>query len=210
MNDKRFFHAGLDVTGRACLVVGGDGEALDKAERLIDCGARLTVVSPKLIPELKTLLARSGSRHVARLWQAGDESGMFLVVNAVKSDPNLSSALYALCCEQHILIASYDQPEQSNVVMSGLFQAGNIQICISTNGAIPAIARKLRIEFEQLFDLEFAAFSEWSAHLRQRMVDEGISPEVRRERLRELMEDFRIEGKLVYPEEFRKETERGN
>ena len=47
------FQVGLDVAGRSCLIVGGGAEAENKAARLLDAGARLTVVSPTVVRNLQ-------------------------------------------------------------------------------------------------------------------------------------------------------------
>ncbi|HEY3097552.1 MAG TPA: NAD(P)-dependent oxidoreductase, partial [Methylomirabilota bacterium] len=61
-----YFAAFLDLRGRRCLVVGGGAIAARKVHGLLECGARVTVVSPALVPELARLATMGGIEHRAR------------------------------------------------------------------------------------------------------------------------------------------------
>src|SRR5438132_10654656 len=104
----------LDVNERACLVVGGGEEAAEKAERLLDAGAKVTVISPKLTDALKGLAASAKLLHRGRRFKASDvEGGIWLVMNTVKTDEVLSRDLFALAKQKAFLLCSADQPEYS-------------------------------------------------------------------------------------------------
>lgn len=51
------FPISLDVKGWPCLVLGGDEEAAEKTLRLLDAGAKVTVVNPTLNDTLRKLTA---------------------------------------------------------------------------------------------------------------------------------------------------------
>ena len=91
------FQINLDVKDRPCVVVGGGDEATEKSNRLLDAGARVTVVSPTLSDELKVLAASARVLHRGRRFKASDvEGGIWLVLNTVRTDEVLSRDLYAL------------------------------------------------------------------------------------------------------------------
>src|SRR6185295_9411067 len=81
VSDKRYYMACLDLTGRSCLVVGGGRVGTEKAEGLLECGARVTVVAPEIRPELAALDVET----VERRYQASDLDERFLVVAATAS-----------------------------------------------------------------------------------------------------------------------------
>src|SRR6267378_4416678 len=77
-----YFPAFLDLRGRRCLVVGGGAVADRKVHGLLQCGARVTVVSPALIPALARLVATGRVGHRARAFRRVDARGCVLVVAA--------------------------------------------------------------------------------------------------------------------------------
>lgn len=199
---KHYFVLNLDVADRPCLVVGGDDEALEKTLRLVECRAKVTLVSPKVLPDIQAMVRAGKIRHLGRRYKAGDEEGMYFVINCVKTDPEMSKTLYDGCVRRGALISSYDQPEFSMATMASLLRAGKIRLSIASNGTIPAVARKLRMELEKILDRRFAEFVDWVCDYRERMVGAGVSPEERRKRLRALMADFQLEGSCRYPKSF--------
>ena len=89
------FQINLDVKDRACMVVGGEDEAAEKANRLLEAGAKVTVVSPKLNDALKGLAASARVLHRGRRFKASDvDGGVWLVMNTVKTDEVLSRDLF--------------------------------------------------------------------------------------------------------------------
>lgn len=196
----------LDLEERKCLVIGGDDEALEKMERLLECDAEITLVSPKILPEIKKLADDGKIKHIYRKYQSGDEEGMYFVLNCVKTDPEMSDLLFNNCVQQHILISSYDQSQYSTATMAALVRAGDkVRISISTGNTSPAVARKLRMELEKLLDEKFARFVDWIVEYRKELEAKGVSPSERKKFFREFMEDFKIDGACAYPEEFDKE-----
>ena len=206
---KHYFLLNLDLDGRKCLVIGGDDEALEKMERLLECDAEITLVSPKILPEIKKLSGDGKIKHIHRKYESGDEEEMYFVLNCVKTDPEMSDTLFKNCVRQHILISSYDQSQYSTATMAALVRAGDkVRISISTGNTSPAVARKLRMELEKLLDEKFARFVDWIVAYRDKLEEDSVPPSERKKFFREFMEDFKISGACVYPEEFeRKQPE---
>ncbi len=205
--NKHYFLLNLDLEGRKCLVIGGDDEALEKMDRLLECDAVITLVSPKILPEIKKLADDGKIKHIHRKYESGDEEGMYFVLNCVKTDPEMSDMLFKNCVRQHILISSYDQSQYSTATMAALVRAGDkVRISISTGNTSPAVARKLRMELEKLLDEKFARFVDWIVEYRDKLEADGVSPSERKKFFRKFMEDFKIDGACVYPEEFEKKN----
>src|SRR2546428_9966581 len=133
------FQINLDVKDRPCIVVGGGDEATEKTNRLLDAGARVTVVSPKLSDELKVLAASARILHRGRRFKASDvDGGIWLVINAVLTDDVLSRDLYNLAKQKGFLLCFTDQPEYSTFTLPALVARGPLRIAISTSGVSPA------------------------------------------------------------------------
>ncbi|MCC7261772.1 MAG: bifunctional precorrin-2 dehydrogenase/sirohydrochlorin ferrochelatase [Candidatus Latescibacteria bacterium] len=196
-----YFQVGLDVFGRTCLVIGGGAEAADKTARLLEAGARLRVVSPALCPRLQEWADQGRLDHHARPWQPADLDGVWLVLNTA-GDPLLADQVYALARERRLLINTYDRPECSNLGMAALVHPGHLRLSISTSGASPALASRLRADLEQVFDSEFVDYLDLLAQVRTHL-QKTADQTTRIRLLKELVAEFGLEAKLHYPEGWR-------
>lgn len=206
---KPYFALNLDVVGKPCLVIGGDEEALEKSERLVEAQADLTVVAKRAIPALSDFLAKQGAKLQLREVRPEDIAGKFFVLNCVKTEAALSAWIYEECLKQHAVISAYDQPLVSNAVMMSLVRAGRIRITIASNASSPGLVSAIRKTFERLFDADFARYSESVVEQRECHIAKGASPKMRKERFRNQLKDFRIEGRIIYPEAYQKNLRYG-
>lgn len=202
MRMKNYFQASLDVEARPCLVIGGGAEAEEKAGRLLDAHATVTVVSPEATPRLRTWATERRLTLHPRRFQADDLDGVYLCVNTVKSDPALSRQIYTVCEARRILVSAYDQPETSNFVMVALVRSGRLRVAFATGATSPALASRLRAEFEDVFDDEFARFTEYLAEQRREIEARLPKGPKRREALRALVRGLRIRAEVEYPPEY--------
>ena len=189
----------LDVKGRSCLVLGGDDEAAEKVQRLLEAGAKVTVVSPTLNDALRKLTASAKVLHRGRLFRAADADGVVLVINTFRGNPDFSKSLYELAQRERFLLCSTDQPETSTVMMPALVSRGHLRLAISTSGVAPALASRLRQDLEQVFDDKVASFLEWLATIRDETKATEPGAEQRHALLRDAVNGFRLTGKVEYP-----------
>ncbi|MEW6544131.1 MAG: bifunctional precorrin-2 dehydrogenase/sirohydrochlorin ferrochelatase [Nitrospirota bacterium] len=202
------FQLSLDVKGRSCVVVGGDDEAAEKVQRLLDAGAKVTVVSPTLNETLKKLTASAKILHRVRRFRETDAQGAVLVVNTLRDDPDFSRSLLELARKERFLLCSVDQPEASNAFLPAVAQRGHLRMAVSTSGVSPALASRLRQNLELLFDEEFQSFLDWLAAIRDETKEAEPDAELRRAKLREAVEGFKLTGKLDYPQAYLEEKQR--
>jgi siroheme synthase-like protein len=121
----------------------------------------------------------------------------------------LSDEIFRLCEDRRILISAYDQPEASNFVMVALVRSGRLRVAFATGGTSPALASRLRMEFERVFDDEFAAFVEHLAERRLALEAELPRGPARSEALRALVRGLRIEARVEYPPEYLRHRDSG-
>jgi precorrin-2 dehydrogenase/sirohydrochlorin ferrochelatase len=175
----------LDVTGRECMVVGGGEVALRKVEALLEAGAHVTVVSPRVSPQLESLAARGLVKHVAREYERGDIRGCVLAY-AATDDPKLHPELVAEARVLGIPINVVDVPELCTFISPAVVNRGELQIAISTGGASPAFAARLRRALKDQFGTEYTMTVEVLRAARRRLHAEEIDPADRMRRLKEL------------------------
>ena len=200
------FQVGLDVAGRRCLVIGGGGEANDKARRLLDAQARVLVVAPNLHPDLAELHASGRIDWRRRRFRDSDLRGAHLIINTVRSDRALCSSVFATAQRRRIPINTYDLPQYSTLAMAALVTCGHLRISISTSNAAPALASRLRKDLSDLLatdpELErfLAALGEVRALAKQHVADGGE----RRTLLRGLADGVRLRGTIDLPRDWRR------
>ena len=193
------FQISVDVRGWPVLVIGGNEEAADKVQRLLDAGAKVTVVSPTLHELLRKLAASAKIIHRGRHFRANDLESVILVLNTLRDDRELAHSLIRLAREQKFLLWSVDQPDVSNVVMPAVVSSGHVRVAISSSGQAPALSGFMKEDLERILDSEFAAFVDWLAQLREQAKANEPDAEKRRALLREALDGFRLLGKVQYP-----------
>ena len=169
------FQVTLDLDGRQCLVIGGDEEAVEKINRLLDAGAKVTVVNPTLHVDLRKLTASGKIIHRGRSFRSTDAQDVVLILNVLKDDLALAKSLYDLAKTERFLVWSMDQTEYSTVLMPALVTRGPLRMAISTSGTAPALARTLRENLELVFDEEFDQFLDWLGALREELKKTEVS-----------------------------------
>jgi len=193
------FQLSLDVKSRPCLVLGGGDEAAEKAQRLLEAGAKVTVINPTLNDTLRKLTASAKVLHRGRFFRATDTEGVVLVINTLRGDQDFSKSLLELAKKERFLLWSMDQPEWSTVSMPAIVSRGHLRIAVSTSGAAPALASRLRQDLEQVFGEECVAFLDWLAALRDETKEAEPDAEKRRAQLREAVNGFKLNGSVEYP-----------
>ena len=203
MSHNAGFQATLDLDGRQCVVIGGDEEAVEKISRLLDAGAKVTVVHPTLHVDLRKLTASGKIIHRGRSFRSGDAQDAVLILNTMKDDVPLAKSLYELAKTERFVVWSIDQAEYSTLFMPALVKRGPLRMAISTSGTAPALARVLRENLESVFDEEFDQFLDWLGALREELKKTESSDRRRRERLLDAVDGFALSGTLQYPKSWK-------
>jgi siroheme synthase-like protein len=145
----------FDVTGRPCLVVGGGEVAARKVTTLLDAGADVTLISPVIVDaSLENLVRHRRVRHIARAYKPGDMAGATLVY-AATDDAELHRRLHDEARERSIPINVADAPEFCTFIIPAILTRGSLKIAVSTEGAGPAMAKRIVGRLGRLFGPEY-------------------------------------------------------
>jgi siroheme synthase-like protein len=155
----------IGLQERQAVVVGGGSIAARKAGSLLEAGAQITVISPAVVPELRSLAEKGLIRLLERAYQAGDLAGAFLAF-AATDDPEVNQAVWEEGNRSGCLVNAVDDPAHSNFIMPAVVRRGDMAIAISTGGASPALARRLREWLDTLISPEYGELVELLAELR--------------------------------------------
>jgi precorrin-2 dehydrogenase/sirohydrochlorin ferrochelatase len=145
------------ITEKPCLVVGGGGVGERKVLDLLEAGGRVMVVSPALTPTLAALAAKGEIRHLQGDFQEEQVAGMALVIGAT-DDPEVNIRVSAAAQARGIWVNIVDQPDLCTFIVPAQVRRGELTLAISTGGASPALARKLRQKLEHHFGPEYGPY----------------------------------------------------
>lgn len=199
----------LDVRGWPVLVIGGDEEASEKSQRLLESGARVTVISPTLNEPLRLLAASGKVIHRGRQFRDMDLEHAILILNTIRGDRDFAQMLSAKAREKRVLLWSVDYPEASSVTMPAVVAVGHVRVAISTSGTAPALSGFMKEDLERILDTEFIDFVEWLGQLREQAKANEPDVEKRRALLHDALDGFRFLGKVQYPTVWRERLSRG-
>lgn len=150
-----FYVACLKLTGRRCLVVGGGEIGLEKVEGLLACGGDVEVIAPEVLPQVSELAAEGSIKWQQREYVKGDLEGTFMVIACTDStDTNIQ--IYDDAEERAMLVNIVDVPPLCNFILPAIVRTGPLAIAISTAGASPALAKRMKDEVRELFGEEYA------------------------------------------------------
>ena len=163
----------LNIKGKKCVVVGGGQVALRKVRALLEHRANVEVISPDLCPELIKLAEDEQIRVSRRWYQAGDLQKTFVAIAATDdSDINLKIATEAR--SKAVLVNVVDDAENSDFILPSYMRRGDVAIAVSTGGASPALARKIRTRLEKGFGDEYASLAVLINEVRSEIKRQGI------------------------------------
>jgi precorrin-2 dehydrogenase len=155
MLDTPFYIACLRLSGRRCVVVGGGDVGLEKVEGLLACDGEVVLVSPEAIEPLGELAAERSIRWERREYRPGDLEGTFLVV-AATGDSEVNIRVFEDAERRAMLVNVVDVPPLCNFILPAIIRTGPLAIAISTAGASPALAKRIRDEIADEYGEPYA------------------------------------------------------
>ena len=138
-----FYPVFLNLNGRRCVVIGGGQIAEGKVLKLLDSGAKTIVISPDTTQGLRNAAGRGDVELKLRKYQAGDLEGAFLVI-AATNDRVVNQEIFEEAENLSVLLNAVDDPARCSFIAPSIVERGPVTLAISTGGASPALARKLR------------------------------------------------------------------
>ena len=172
----RYYPIHLDIQNTNCLVVGGGSVGTRKVITLLNCGARVTVVSPDISEQLRKLAVSPALTLQQRPYQTGDLADMFLVIGAT-DDETLNRQISRDAAQRGMLCNIADRPEICNFILPSIVQRDDLIITISTSGKSPALAKKLRKSLEFRFGEEYGVFLKLMGGIRKKLLSRAHEPE---------------------------------
>jgi precorrin-2 dehydrogenase/sirohydrochlorin ferrochelatase len=186
MTESHFaYPIALNLSGRRAVVVGGGEVALRKARALADAGAHVRVVAPKLVAgftgdgRFECLAARYAKQHLEGARVAVAATDDEAVNRQVARDARAAGAL----------VNVVDRPELCDFIVPAQVRRGDLVVAVSTGGAAPALAKRLRERLEKEFGPEYATYLAVLREVREDLKKRNIPADLRRRIFERLTED---------------------
>jgi len=179
-----YYMACLDLRGRRCVVVGGGNVGVEKTRGLLAAGAQVTVVSPELHDDLRGLdVTWRRGRYRRR-----DLRGAFLVI-AATSDRATNERVHRDAEARGMLCNVADVPDLCNFILPAVHREGPIAVAVSTGGASPALAKRIRDDVAAIVTPDHAELARRLEAMRPAVKERFPSYEERRDFFESLVEE---------------------
>jgi len=155
----------FNLNGQRVLVVGGGEVALRKISLLERTGAAIRVVAPQVAPEILRRAANAALSVSMREFVADDLDGARLVIVAT-SRRVINRWIATLCEARAIPVNVVDDPDASRFIVPAIIDRDPVLVAISTGGASPVLARRLRERLEALIPKRLGDLASWLRELR--------------------------------------------
>ena len=174
----------LRLEGRDVLVVGGGPVAAGRVRLLLESGARVKVVAPEVVPEIRA----SGVEVALRPFRPADVAEAWLVVAA--ATPEVNRAVADAGEARNVFVNAVDDPASASAYTGGVVRRGGVLVAISTEGRAPALAGLLREAVSSLLPDDVGRWVEEAEALRFRQRADGVPMAARRPQLLTALEDL--------------------
>jgi precorrin-2 dehydrogenase len=158
----------LLLEGRLAVVIGGGQVAERKVRTFLDAGAKVRVVTPDVSKGIRRRADAGDIELVERRYEPGDLAGAAAVV-AATDDENVNRGVFAEATDAGIPVNVVDNVSLCTFIAPSIVRQGDLVVAISTGGAAPALAVRIRERLEREFGEEYARFLSLMAELREQV-----------------------------------------
>ena len=196
-----YYPINLNLNGRKVVVIGGGRIAERKITGLIEAMAFVTVVSPKLTPELIMYAEEGKLIWKEKDFTAEDIQDAFLVI-AATNQPKINLSIKKAAAP-HQLVIMVDNPEESDFILPAVVNQGKLSITVSTSGASPILAKKIKQEIADQFGPEYKEYVDFLYSCRKRILEEIDDPKIKKLLLSDITEPTYLHSNTRH-EDFKK------
>lgn len=172
----------IELEGKKVVVVGGGRIAKRKLGSLLDSGAKLTVISPSVTLELNRWAEEGKIVWKQKCFEPKDAEEAFMMVIATDDSAINSAARRA--APPHCLVNASTEAESGNIHFPAHVKRGKLSIAVSTNGASPMLAKKIKQDLQAQFDESYEQYLDFLFEARQLLKQSRLSRSAKEEYLR--------------------------
>ena len=184
-----YYPVNLKIENKRCVVVGGGKVAERKIKVLLEKGALVTVISPKITLLIEKLWRETKIIYLPVDYTSSPLKDTFLVI-AATDDRTINSRVAENADRFGILVNVVDSPAESSFIMPAILSRGDLTIAVSTGGKSPALARKIKEDLALIYCEEYDDLIEMIARARERIKRKCPDFEKRKKIWKRVMEEI--------------------
>lgn len=177
----------LKIEDKPCVVVGGGAIAFLKIGPLLQAKAAVTVVSPKIIPEIEQLYLEGEINVIRKEIEYADYKDAFLII-AATNFPEINREIYENTKDTKLINVITDS-EIGNFHIPATLTRGKLQISVATGGASPMLAKKIRDNLKERYDDSYEEYVEFLHDARIKIKHSSLSKEEKRKLYKEAIDE---------------------
>jgi precorrin-2 dehydrogenase / sirohydrochlorin ferrochelatase len=186
----RLYPIMMSLQGKRVVVIGGGEVAERKVTGLLESGAFITVISPKLEQRLEALTAEGRMGWIAEPFHASllDAFSEIALIFGATDDRQVNLAIYEYAAKRRILCNIADVPDLCSFIVPAVITQGELMIAVTTGGSSPALARRIRQDLEKRFGPEYAELTKVLGELRKLILSAGGPSKENRQVFRDIVD----------------------
>ncbi|HLV81048.1 MAG TPA: bifunctional precorrin-2 dehydrogenase/sirohydrochlorin ferrochelatase [Chthonomonadaceae bacterium] len=169
---RRAYPLYLHIEAKLCVVVGGGAVAERKVRGLLAAGARVRLVSLQRTPVLQAQADAGEIEAVSASYESATLVGAFLVF-AATGDRAVNAQVAADAQERGlpVNVADSHSPQAGEFIVPAVVRRGELCLSVSTGGASPLLAARIRQELERRYGPEYGALTELLGRMRTEILE---------------------------------------
>ena len=186
----------MNLQNKRVIVIGGGRVAFRKTKGLLDSGALVVVISPKLIPEMERLKNQEKIEWKEALFDESilDDYRDAILIFGTTDDRQVNLHIYKAAFRRRLPCNIADVPDLCTFIVPAVISQGDLMIAVSTGGASPALARKIREELEKQYGPEYGKMTKLMGDLRKRVLNSSCDSDENRKLFSEIVDSELLEA----------------
>lgn len=185
-NIELLYPVNLKLSDKMCLVVGGGDEALRSIRSLLESGARVKVISKRVLPEINTLNRMHVVTWSKKSFAPSDLKNVFLVIAATNTG-SINNKISNECNKKNLLVTVAKNPPKGNFNTPPMIRRGNLMFTVSTGGQSPSLASAIKKELETRYGREYARFLKFLGDIKGDVKDKLLGSGIQKELYQKLV-----------------------
>lgn len=180
----------MNLENKLVVVIGGGRVALRKTLGLLESGAKVVVISPKLDLALIELKDKSKIDWVGSLFKDAllDQFPDAALIFGTTDNRETNVEIYEAASKRKVPCNIADVPDLCSFIVPAVISQGDLIISVSTGGSSPALARRIREELEKQFGPEYGRMTKLMGELRKHVLNVGTDSDENRKLFSELVD----------------------
>ncbi|MEI6134945.1 MAG: bifunctional precorrin-2 dehydrogenase/sirohydrochlorin ferrochelatase [Desulfomonile sp.] len=186
----------MNLQNKRVIVIGGGRVAFRKTTGLLDSGALVVVISPKLISEMERLKNEEKIEWKEALFDESilDDYRDAILIFGTTDDRQVNLHIYKAAFRRRLPCNIADVPDLCTFIVPAVISQGDLMIAVSTGGASPALARKIREELEKQYGPEYGKMTKLMGDLRKRVLNSSCDSDENRKLFSEIVDSELLEA----------------